>query len=258
MMKFLLEYSKYHSNPEAKLRNIVERLLDTEKGGEKFFDALDDEIKNPENEDIILALFNKIYQKYNKYSNDFNIVVSGSFGRRILQMNKDSKLFCGGTFVLMSGSITSHKNKMGLITKNKEVKVEFQDDYIGGGKEFIFIDDSYYSGTTYKLIKKFIEERKSTIKEVYVIYDGNDTPDENRHSLYSYYQNYSGRTWDKETLLKRLDKIEGANKEEVKKLILDGEVKTNRDLINSVNFYWKKDNINKYLDPRNYNFAHQI
>lgn len=258
MMKFLLEYNSYKVNPEDKLRNIVERLLDTKKGGEHFFDALDDAIKNPENEDITLALFNKIYQKYDKYRDDFNIVVSGSFGRRIIQMMKESKLYCGGTFVLFSGSITSHQNKMGLITKNKDVKVEFQNDSIGEGKEFIFIDDSYYSGTTYKLIKKFIEERKSTIKECYVIYDGNDTPEKTRHSLYSYYQNYSGRTWDKETLLNRLEKIEGANKEEVKKLILNGEVKTNRDLINSINHFWKKYKVDRYLDPRNFNFANQI
>ena len=254
-MKHIVEYNQYSESPEEKLNNIVEDILHQEGGGENFFDKLDDAIKDPKNVDITLALFNKIYEKYN---HNYNLVVSGSFGKKLLELNRKERIHCDGTFVLMAGSITSHQNKMGLITKNKEVKIEFQDDQIGDGKEFIFVDDSYYSGTTYKLIKKFLEDRGSTIKEVYVIYDGNDTPEDNRCSLYSYYENHSGRQWDKQTLLNRLEKIEGANIEEVKPLIMSGEIKTNRDLISAVNFYWRKSGINKSIDPRNFNFAHQI
>jgi len=257
-MKHILEYNSYSSSPEQKLEDIVEEILNQEGGGEVFFDKLDDAIKDPKNLDITLALFNKIYEKHNPYKDDFNLVVSGSYGRKILELVNQNKIKCSGTFVLMAGSITSHQNKMGLITKNKNVKIEFQDNHIGNGKEFIFVDDSYYSGTTYKLIKKFLEDRGSTIKEVYVIYDGNDTPEDNRYTLYSYYDRHSGREWDKQSLLSRLEKIEGANIEDIKPLIMNGEVKTNRDLISVINFYWSKNGVDKRLDPRNFNFAHQI
>ena len=189
-MKHIVEYNQYSESPEEKLNNIVEDILHQEGGGEQFFDRIDDVIKDPKNLDITLSLFNKIYEKYN---HDYNLVVSGSFGKKLLELNKKGKIHCSGTFVLMVGSITSHQNKMGLITKNKEVKIEFQDEEIEKGKEFIFVDDSYYSGTTYKLIKKFLEDRGSTIKEVYVIYDGNDKKEDNRYSLYSYYDKHSGR-----------------------------------------------------------------
>ena len=254
-MKHIVEYNQYSESPEEKLNNIVEDILHQEGGGEQFFDRIDDVIKDPKNLDITLALFNKIYEKYN---HDYNLVVSGSFGKKLLELNKKGKIHCSGTFVLMVGSITSHQNKMGLITKNKEVKIEFQDEEIEKGKEFIFVDDSYYSGTTYKLIKKFLEDRGSTIKEVYVIYDGNDKKEDNRYSLYSYYDKHSGREWDKQTLLSRLEKIKGSNIEDIKPLILNGEIKTNRDLISAINFYWRKSGVDKLIDPRNFNFAHQI
>ena len=257
-MRHILEYNKYSELPEQKLENIVEDILQQEGGGEHFFNKLDDAIKDPNNLDITLALFNKIYENHNPHQNDFNLVVSGSYGKKILELVNQDKIKCGGTFILMTGSITSHQNKMGLITKNKDVKIQFQDNHIGGGKDFIFVDDSYYSGTTYKLIKKFFEDRGSTIKEVYVIYDGNDKKENNKYSLYSYYDKHSGREWNKRTLLNRLNKIEGANIEEIKQHILKGEIKTHRDLINSVNFYWKRDGVNRFLDPRNFNFAHQI
>jgi hypothetical protein len=257
-MQHIVEYKQYSELSEEKLNNIVEDILNQVGGGEEFFDRIDGAIQDPKNLDITLSLFNKIYEKHNPYKDDFNIVVSGSYGRKILELVKQRKIKCGGTFILMNGSITSHQNKMGLITKNKEVKIEFQDNHIGNGKEFIFVDDSYYSGTTYKLIKRFLEDRGSTIKEVYVIYDGNDKPEDNRFSLYSYYNRHSGREWDKQTLLNRLEKIEGSNIEYIKPLIMNGEIKTNRDLISAINFYWRKSGVDKRLDSRNFNFAHQI
>lgn len=54
-------------------------------------------------------------------------------------------------------------------------------------KEFVFIDDSYYSGTTELTIKEFLENFNSTIKKKFVIYDGNDKPSIDRESLYRYY-----------------------------------------------------------------------
>ena len=72
------------------------------------------------------------------------------------------------------------------------------------------------------------------------------------------YEHHSGREWDKQTLLSKLESIEGANIEDVKELIMNGEIKTNRDLISAVNFFWNKSGVNKRLDPRNFNFSHQI
>ena len=47
-------------------------------------------------------------------------------------------------------------------------------------KKFIFIDDSYFSGTTEKVIEKYLNKFNSTIEKTYVIYDGNINKDRNR------------------------------------------------------------------------------
>lgn len=252
-MLYIVEYNLYKS-PEKKINNIVNNIIDKVPGGDKFFDMLDDEIKDPKNIDITIALFKKIYDKYNY---NYNLVLSGSFGESVLDLISKGVIKCLGTIVVFTGSLTSHKNKMGIISSNKEVKIKFQSNNIRN-KEFIFVDDSYYSGTTYKLIDKFISTKGSNIKEVYVIYDGNDTKDKNRHSLYSYYDNHSGRSLDKSQLINKLNKVDNVNTIEISKLINNGEIKTNRDLINAINYYWKKDGIDRYIDPRNFNFDNQF
>jgi hypoxanthine phosphoribosyltransferase len=256
-MKHIFEYSSYNISAIEKLKNIVESSLQIEGGGEKFFDRIDNMIKDEKNEDIIFELFKKIREKN---GNDFNMILSGSFGEKIISMITNGKLKFNGKYTLFNGSITSHQNKMGIISKNKEVNVRQSSifswwDNIKDYK-LIFVDDSYYSGTTLKLIKIFLSKYEANIDSIYVIYDGNDKPSSNRYSLYSYYDNHSGREWDKNTLIDMLSKIENNN--EVKNLIESGKIKTNRELISALNFYWNKNGISKKIDPRNFNFAHQI
>ena len=153
-MKYIVEYNSYKNigSVGQKINNIVDSILQKVSGGEKFFDMLDDEIKNPKNIDITISLFKKIYEKYNY---NYNLALSGSFGDIVLHLLLKGIVKCSGTIVLFTGSITSHQNKMGIISSNKEVKITFQSGNIDNN-EFIFVDDSYYSGTTSKFIDKFI------------------------------------------------------------------------------------------------------
>ncbi len=188
-MRYIVEYNSYKNiNPGQKIDTIVDNILQKVSGGDKFFDMLDDEIKNPKNIDVIITLFEKIYQKYNY---NYNLALSGSFGDIVLNLISKDIIKCSGIIVIFSGSITSHKNKMGIVSSNKKVDIKYQSNKIDNNK-FIFVDDSYYSGTTSKLIDKFLSSKGSYINEIYVIYDGNDSKDDNRHSLYSYYDKYSG------------------------------------------------------------------
>ncbi len=59
-------------------------------------------------------------------------------------------------------------------------------------------------------------------------------------------------------MLNKLNKIDNVNIEEISRLIDNGDIKTNRDLIKAVNYYWKKDGLDRFIDPRNFNFDHQF
>lgn len=253
-MKYINEWKSFNVSPEEKMSNLVNKILNNNPGGDSFFDKVDDIIKDPNNIDIILSIFNRIYQKY---GNNYNLSLSGSFGSYILSLIKSKKIKCKGTIVLFNGSVTSHKNKMGLITKDKNVEVKYNNDDIND-KRFIFVDDSYYSGTTEKLINQYLNTSNSSIIYTYVIYDGNDQKDNNRYSLYKYYDHHNGRKLSSEDLLKKAYKIDIDIIDEIKPLIDKGDIKTNRDLISRINDIYKKSGMDKYIDPRNFNYDNQI
>ena len=101
-MKHIFEYNRYNNDVIEKLNKMVEISLKLEGGGEKFFDMIDDMIKDEDNEDIIIELFNQI-KKDN--GDKFNIALSGSFGERILFMIRSNKIRFNGKYVLFNGSI---------------------------------------------------------------------------------------------------------------------------------------------------------
>ena len=55
--------------------------------------------------------------------------------------------------------------------------------------EFIFIDDSYYSGKTMKSIEKALQNinPKAKITKIFVVYDGSKAKNDNVISLFRYY-----------------------------------------------------------------------
>ena len=127
-------------------------MLEEHKGGEKFFDNLD---KNVQQELIIEKLLLSIPIE------DEIIIVSGKFGNYL---------------ILVSG---------GLRVGNK-IDLSYIKNYIEN-KNFIFIDDSFYSGRTRDVIKNELIKYKSNLIKTYVIYDGGKIRDSNVCSLYRYY-----------------------------------------------------------------------
>jgi hypothetical protein len=217
-----------------KIDNWVKSLSKEVRGGNIFFDRIDDLIKS--DKIIIKDLFEKIYSEFGY---DFNLVVSGEIGRIILNMIKRKELSCNGEKLLVSGGLTSHFNDMDKIKKIKEILIEYAT--IGGfkNKDFIFVDDSYYSGTTERSIDHFLNKYGSKIIKTYVVYDGNDKISEDRISLYRYYEWNKGSKRTPGEIFNELSKYD-VPKEEFESRILSGEIESIIQLRKEINEYLKK------------------
>lgn len=62
--------------------------------------------------------------------------------------------------------------------------------FIQEGKEYLFLDDSYFSGKTAQVIKEEIEKNKGVFSGCFVIYDGSQSPIHKVNSIYRYYDYY--------------------------------------------------------------------
>lgn len=153
------------------LNDIVENMLREHIGGEKFFDHLDEHVRK---EKVIIDELLEILPLHN-----YNIIVSGGFGlffynyfvnqRRIL---KDDNI------IVVNGSLRKNKPIIDLTYLK-----EFIND-----KEFIFVDDSFYSGKTRNVVKAEIERLGGKLINTYVVYDGSKQKDLTVKSLYRYYK----------------------------------------------------------------------
>jgi hypoxanthine phosphoribosyltransferase len=207
-------------NVIKKIDNIVKNISDTTSGGNTFFDRLDSQMKNPQNKDIIISLFNKIYSDF---GTNFNLVISGGFGDLIMFMLKKDEIKCGGTILQVSGGLTSHFTDMNKIKKSKEVIIQKQTGDIDN-KDFIFVDDSFYSGTTSVSIDHFLKKHSSRILKTYVIYDGNDTKSSDRVSLYRYYDWNRGSKRSIEELMSELEKYSDIPSDIFEQRIMQGQI----------------------------------
>jgi len=203
-----------------KIDKIVKSASKNIAGGHKFFDQIDHAMKQPENEDIVLALFQKIYDQYGV---NYNMVISGGFGDLVMWLIEKQKIKCNGTILQLSGGLTSHFTDMDKIKKAKVAKIEKS---IGDfeKKNFIFIDDSYYSGTTGVSINNFLNKVGSKIIKTYVIYDGNDKKSSDRISLYNYYDWNKGSNRTIDELMAELKKYDGIPTDVFHKKIIKGEI----------------------------------
>lgn len=207
-------------NVIKKIDNIVKSISDTTSVGNTFFDRLDSQMKNPQNKDIIIKLFEKIYSDF---GTNFNLVVSGGFGDLIMFMLKKDEIKCGGTILQVSGGLTSHFTDMNKIKKSKEVIIQKQTGDIDN-KDFIFVDDSFYSGTTGVSIDHFLKKHSSRILKTYVIYDGNDTKSSDRVSLYRYYDWNRGSKRSIEELMSELEKYSDIPSDVFEQRIMQGQI----------------------------------
>jgi hypothetical protein len=141
------------------LNNVVKQLLLEHTGGEKFFDALDNEIRN--NSSIMSCLTRKI--KDTEY-----IICSGKFGRMWANISAWPVIVVNGN--LRKGEPVDDISYLGL-----------------QGKSFTFVDDSFYSGKTRNAIQKYLESQGASLVRTVVVYDGSLVKDPTVESLYRYY-----------------------------------------------------------------------
>jgi hypothetical protein len=230
-------------NASEKVLTIVNKALDKYIGGEKFFDKLDSEFKKPENIDIIKHMFGLISEQSGIF---YNIVVSGKFGDYLKSIIVDKKLIpFSGTFLQVSGSLTSHQGFLNKIKSNKTIEVIYKSGDIDN-KEFIFVDDSYYSGSTNQSIVNFLKLNDSKIKKTYVIYDGSDKTNSNRWSYYNYYKHHNGTRLPLTNLLSKLHSVKlDFPIESIESKILKGDIKTMRELFSEIELIRKKFDLNE-------------
>lgn len=153
-----------------KMKSIVNANILEHQGGENFFNAMDEMIRN---DNVLLSMMISSVLSNEKF--DF-IIVSGNFGRFF-------KKYC----LLHMRSLYNRVIVVnGGQRKGNGVTTDYS-NYNVCGKRIIFIDDSFYSGKTRNVIKASLESNGATLVKTYVFYDGSKDKDKDVYSFYRYY-----------------------------------------------------------------------
>jgi len=147
---------------------IVEALIKEHEGGKEFFNALDEAVRKRDYIDQLYHMFKRDCEERDEEPLRYSFVVSGKFG---IYFNKE---YPGLNSLIVNGDLKDN-NVLDLSPFADQIN----------GREFIFFDDSFYSGTTAKKIALALIAFGGRIEHIYVVYNGSKNP--NIHSLYSYY-----------------------------------------------------------------------
>ena len=172
MKNVITIFERFYNPPQEikdKLDAIVKDLLLKYDGGRPFFNALDASIKSITNNHMILAL---VKGNSNEY-----IATSGEFGDIIYKLWKEGKFNCKG-MVVFNGK---------MLTDRTGVNAWYPEDFDLNDKQFVYIDDSLFSGSTYRKINEFLTDHNSKIKSISVIYDGSKNKNKLIRSFFRYY-----------------------------------------------------------------------
>lgn len=155
---------------------IKDLLKEHPEGGEKFFDALDLLIRGDSD---ILSMFLDFVMNNLSENITYGVVLSGKFGC-VLYNNYChilSKYFDGG-IILTNGGIRKGEPAYLGVTELSCTN-------------YVFLDDSYYSGKTKSGIEEALKniDSKAKITNTFVVYDGGIKFDKTVHSLFRYYNN---------------------------------------------------------------------
>jgi hypothetical protein len=145
------------------INNIVDSILLKYKEGQDFFSNLDLSFRNKKVYDILLSSVPARYK----------IIVSGSFGKKLY------KIYPHRVDLLLPGNLR-HIGKYDLIKQRKLIKKQ----------DYIFLDDSYYSGRTVNVVRKALEEQQGNLVKTFVIYDGKKNKDKDLEYFYRYFDNH--------------------------------------------------------------------
>jgi hypothetical protein len=222
-----------------KMVKIAEEELDKSTGGDKYFDKIDAALKLPKNLDIIKSIFLQIQKEQGTH---FNLILTGGFGDWIMSLIKKGVLDVPGNLVSTNGSLRAGNDKIGKISKGKDVDVVHKKNDIDNQK-FIMFDDSYYSGSTKKALEDYLKKYNSEIYKTYVLYDGNTEVDDNRKSLYRYYDYHTGtgKKLGIDILIDYLYSLKlDIPKDIIRDKILKGTITTIREIREHANIYLQK------------------
>jgi len=231
------------NNSRYKIKNIVDNQLKKSIGGKNYFNNIDNSLKVYKNVDLIKDIILKIKKDTN---NNFNLILTGGFGDWVLTLIKKGIINIPKSLILVNGSIRGKNNKLNKFTYGKEVNIEYQfgDIY---HKKFILFDDSFYSGSTKNAIDKFLKKLNSEIIKTYVVYDGNDTIDNNRISLYRYYNYNNGTQLSINKLLGYLYTYhEKYPINTIEQKIIKGQITTIREIKKELNKIYNNIKINDF------------
>jgi hypothetical protein len=134
------------------------------RGGEAFFEHLDNEVRDKSIMNLLLK---------QGLLNHENIVVSGKFGIFFYSVYKS----------IFQNIIVGDGGLRGV---EKELRLELSCDFVRG-RNFAFVDDSFYSGITRDKFTAEIRRLGGDIQQSFVIYDGSKAKDDSVTSLYRYY-----------------------------------------------------------------------
>lgn len=152
------------------ITTLVEECLVQHQGGEAFFDAIDEKLRN--DRALLMMMLGRVLEKENF---DY-LIVSGHFGEVFSQFCKDHIPELENSVIVVNGGLR-HDHEM----------IPFWESYPTANKHFIFLDDSYYLGRTHDKIKNAIEAHGGIFNDTYVFYDGSKLKDNSVHSFYRYY-----------------------------------------------------------------------
>ena len=159
-----------------KIHDIVNKCIQKYTGGEEYFDALDDMIKN--DEDIL----KKLFKESGSYLSDY-IVVSGEFGEKFIRVNIEEMKNLNIGYFIFNGGLRKGNVPDVIEYMNPDGKIKTA--------SITLLDDSTYSHTTLNVM---FTETKKIINvlhaDAYVVYDGSKT-NPSGFSLSSFYNYYS-------------------------------------------------------------------
>ena len=145
------------------INNQIEGVLDKYKEGQDFFTNLDFSFRNKKSISIMLEAIPKKYK----------IITSGSFGKTI------TKLYPEKVSILMPGNLR-HMSSYSLEALRERIK----------NQDYIFLDDSYYSGRTVNVVRHALESQRGNLVKTYVMYDGKKTKDKDIEYFYRYFEHH--------------------------------------------------------------------
>lgn len=160
------------------INKIVKKCLLHHEGGEKFFDLLDENIRQDKN------LFDHMISFIKTFNFDYQgIIVSGKFGsvfsHYISHYVNEQNYFEDKPIICVNGGLRATQPVINLCNIDIELL---------RNKNFIFVDDSFYSGKTRNVISDTLSTYDSKLTHTFVFYDGSLIKEDDVDGFYRWYK----------------------------------------------------------------------